>query len=153
MPALLRSDSLPDILYSEVIRAPVAEVFKALTSARLMDEWGAGPARFQARPGGKWSLWDGVMQGVVKEVTPTARIVFTLREIHWNERDPDSLVIIELSEIPRGTRIELRHTNLPSRKIRQMHEDSWGDVYLGPVKAYLEATFSPFVKTRTGKLT
>jgi uncharacterized protein YndB with AHSA1/START domain len=41
MPALLRSDSLPDILYSEVIRAPVAEVFKALTTARLMDDWGA----------------------------------------------------------------------------------------------------------------
>ncbi|MCE9599107.1 MAG: SRPBCC domain-containing protein [Spirochaetia bacterium] len=152
MSALLRSESMPDLIFSELIRAPIGEVYKALTTARLMDDWGGGPARFQARPGGKWSLWDGIMHGVVKDVQNPNRIAFTLREIHWHERDLDSLVSIQLTEIERGTRIELRHSNLPSRKVRQHHEEAWGDVYLGPIKAFLESKFSPFLKTRTGRL-
>jgi len=152
MPALLRSESVPDLQFSEVIRAPSIEVFRAITTARIIDEWGGGPARFQAKSGGKWSLWDGIMFGSVKEVHSPSKIVFTLREIHWHEREPDSLVMMALADIDRGTRIDLRHSNLPSRKIRQAHEDGWGDVYLGPIKAYLEARFSPFLKTRTGKL-
>lgn len=152
MPALLKNESLPEIHYSELIRAPRTEVFKAMTTARTMDDWGGGPARFQPRPGGKWSLWDGIMHGVVKEIRPSERIVFTLREIHWHERELDSLVTIELSDSERGTRVELKHSNLPSRKVRQHHEEGWGDVYLGPMKAFLESRHSPFLRTRTGRL-
>ena len=101
MPALLKNENLPEIQYSEVIRAPRTEVFKAMTTARILDEWGAGPARFQAKPGGKWSLWDGIMHGVVKEIHASDRIVFTLREIHWHERELDSLVTIELADCSR----------------------------------------------------
>lgn len=152
MPALLKSENLPEIHYSELIRAPRLEVFKAITTARIMDEWGGGPARFQGKPGGKWSLWDGIMHGVVKEIKSAEKIVFTLREIHWHERDLDSVVTIELVDAERGTRVELKHSNLPSRKVRQTLEEGWGDIYLGPIKAFLEARFSPFLRTRTGRL-
>ncbi len=127
-----------DIIHKEVIRAGIREVFRALVDGRIVDEWGGGPARIQPRPGGRYSLWDGEMSGVVREVETPFRLVYTLRESSWEDNCLDSLVTWTLREVARGTEITLRHTGLPSRKIRDIHFEGWGDYFLGPIKAYLE---------------
>ena len=129
---------IKDILQIEHIRAPIAEVFEAMTVSRIIDEWGGGPARVQARVNGRYSLWDGEMYGTIREIVYPVRIVYTLREESWDEGQLDSLVTWELKESDRGTEISLRHTGLPSRKIREIHNDGWGEYFLGPLKAYLE---------------
>ena len=122
----------------EHIRAPIAEVFRAMTVPRIVDDWGGGPARIQDRTNGRYSLWDGEMSGVIREIEFPRRLVYTLRELSWDADCPDSLVSWELTETDRGTRLELVHSGLPTRRIREAHREGWGDYYLGPLKAYLE---------------
>lgn len=135
---LISKEILEDIVQTEVIRASRKDVFRALTDSRFIDEWGGGPARVQARPNGRYSLWDGEMFGIVREAELPARFVHTLREASWDEGILDSLVTWTLTDHPRGTELTLRHSGLPDRRTRDIHEDGWGEYFLGPLKAYLE---------------
>jgi uncharacterized protein YndB with AHSA1/START domain len=135
---LISRDILEDIVQTEVIRASRKEVFRALTDSRIIDEWGGGPARVQAKPNGRYSLWDGEMFGIVREAEFPTKFVHTLREASWVDGILDSLVTWTLKDHPRGTELTLRHSGLPDRKTRDIHEDGWGEYFLGPLKAYLE---------------
>ena len=135
--AVLTPDII-DIQIAQTVRSPIGEAFRAMTTPRIVDEWGGGPARIQARVNGRWSLWDGDMFGVIKEVDYPRRMVHTLRELEWEDQYLDSLVYWELQEAEYGTRITLTHTGLPTRKIREQHHDGWYEYFLGPLKAYLE---------------
>ena len=127
-----------EIIHSISIRASMEEVFRALTISKIVDDWGGGPARIQARVNGRYSLWDGEMYGVIKEIEFPRRLVFTLRESDWEEGFLDSLVLCTLNDLGSRTSLLLEHASLPNRKIRNIHEEGWGEYFLGPLKAYLE---------------
>ena len=127
-------------IYHELsFKASLAEVFEALTNASQIDEWGGGPARVQARTNGRYSLWDGEMYGIIKEIEYPTRLVHSLRESNWSSECLDSIVTWELEETERGgTLLKLTHTGLPNRKICEVHNEGWGEYFLGPLKVYLD---------------
>jgi len=126
---------------SELIRSPMPSVFAAMTTSSLIDEWGAGPSRFQAKPGGRFFLWDGEMEGMIVEISPPDRLVFTLRESDWDASWRDSLVLFSLAQEHRGTRLSLKHSGFSDRRVMDRHRDGWGEYYIGPLKAYCEEHF------------
>lgn len=126
---------------SEWIRAPIAAVFRSLTSATLLDEWGAGPARFQARAGGRYFLWDGEMEGMIVEIHAPRRLVFTLRESDWPQEWRDSLVVMTLEEERDGTRLSVQHSGFTDRRTQDRHREGWGEYYIGPLKAFCEERY------------
>ena len=134
----LKSAVIEDIKRVQHIRAPIAEVFRSITVSRIVDDWGGGPSRIQAKVNGKYSLWVGEMFGIIKEIEYPRRLVYTLRELSWDSIWYDSLVTWTLKEDHLGTELSLVHTGLPTRKIRETHNDGWGEYFLGPLKAYLE---------------
>ena len=131
-------EKIADISHELTIRAPISAVFDALTVARIIDDWGGGPARVQAKTNGRYSLWDGEMHGTIKEIEYPRRLVHTFREESWGESYLDSLVSWTLEETERGTLLSLRHSGLPTRKIREIHNEGWGEYFLGPLKVHLE---------------
>ena len=135
---LCKTGKIEDIVHTELIRAPLVTVFRAMTDAQIVDEWGGGPARIQTKVGGRYSLWDGEMHGTIKEIEFPHLLVFTWREEMWDKEIPDTLVRWSLEEHERGTRLYVTHSGLPGRRIREMHNDGWGEYFLGPLKAYLE---------------
>lgn len=135
---LAPNERIQDIEQEITIRASLVQVFEALTTGRIIDEWGGGPARVQAKTNGKISLWDGQMHGSIKEIEYPTRLVHTFREEIWDPSYMDSLVVWTLTEAARGTLIRLVHSGLPTRKIREQHNDGWGEYFLGPMKVYLE---------------
>ena len=75
------------------------EVWKALTEAEQLEEWFANDVELDATPGGEGVFrWDDgeTRHALIEEVEPERRFVFT-----WD----DSRVVIELEEIPTGTRV------------------------------------------------
>ena len=79
--------------------APPDEVWEALTDPGELSEWFANDVELDAEPGGEGVFrWDDgeVRYAVVEEVVPLERFAFT-----WEE----SRVVIELEEIPFGTRV------------------------------------------------
>ena len=137
--SLYRHDTIVDEIYHELtIRAERSQVFEALINQEIIDEWGGGPARVQARIGGGYCLWDGEMYGTIKELETSCLLVHSLRESSWEQKCLDSLVTWQLESVGRGTLIKLSHTGLPNRKIRDLHNEGWCEYFLGPLKVHLE---------------
>ena len=81
------------------LEAPREEVWEALTDADELAEWFANDVELDPEPGGEGTFrWDDgdVRHAVVEEVVPLERFAFT-----WE----DGRVVIELEEIPFGTRV------------------------------------------------
>jgi uncharacterized protein YndB with AHSA1/START domain len=79
--------------------APREEVWEALTDADELAEWFANDVELDPEPGGEGVFrWDDgdERHAVVEEVVPLERFAFT-----WE----DGRVVIELEEIPCGTRV------------------------------------------------
>ena len=79
--------------------APPEEVWEAITDTDKLEEWFANDVELELEPGGDGVFrWDDgeVRRAVVQEVVPLERFAFT-----WE----DSRVVIELEEIPTGTRV------------------------------------------------
>jgi len=59
---------MPQLEQTYVINAPITDVYQALTDAAIAEQWGAGPAKIDAREGGEYSYWDGDIQDEQKDV-------------------------------------------------------------------------------------
>ena len=88
-----------DVTREIEIESPPDEVWEALTEPEQLEEWFANDVELDPEPGGTGTFrWDDgeVRHAVVEEVVPHERFAFT-----WD----DSRVVIELEEIPIGTRV------------------------------------------------
>ncbi len=133
-----KKQELDFIEENEWIHAPVNYVFEAITNSEWIDLWGGGPSKFSAKKGGKFFLWDGEIYGNVVEIIKPKKISLTLREHSWSFKWKDSYVVIQLSEERNGTRLILHHSQFPNKTIQKQYEDKWCEIYLGPLKAYVE---------------
>ena len=110
-----------DIVIEEVLRHPIAKVWRALTSGELMAKWlmpptGFAPVvgtrfTFQTTPAGEW---DGTIRCEVLEVIEGERFAFAWRGGHIANEGYGSLletvVTFTLAPSDGGTRLRLVHS-------------------------------------------
>lgn len=117
------------------IKAPIDRVWQALTDADLIDKWNAGPAKFDAKEGGKFSLWGGDIHGTNTKLVPNK-----ILEQDWYGHDiTEQLYKVSflLSSKNGITTINLIHADIPDDEIKD-YEDGWKDYYFDPIKKLLE---------------
>jgi uncharacterized protein YndB with AHSA1/START domain len=129
-----REATVGDIRKSYVIDAPPETVWRALTDAGVMEEWGAGSASMDPRPGGLFSQWGGDIYGTVTEVAPGDRLV---EEWYGGEWAEPSIAVFVLSEHGEGTLLDLTHTGVPDDQLAEF-DAGWDDYYLGAIKEWAE---------------
>jgi uncharacterized protein YndB with AHSA1/START domain len=118
-----------------IIKASVGKVWQALTDAAVAERWGAGPAKFDLREGGKFSYWDGDIHGVNTKIVPNE-----LLEQDWFGEDRPELsykVTFRLSSDGELTKVQLVHADVPDEEAKDF-EDGWRDYYFDPIKKLLE---------------
>src|SRR6266550_7875980 len=122
-----------------LIKAPRDRVYAAWTDPAQMKHW-FGPENVQtrdliadARVGGtfRWDLTnsegeDMTILGEYRELQPGNKIVFTWQ---WGD-DEDwenhiSIVRVELDDADGGTKLRLRHEQLPNEESRDGHRQGW----------------------------
>jgi uncharacterized protein YndB with AHSA1/START domain len=103
-----------------IIPAEPEMVFKALTTPHIIRLWSGDNAEMSTEIGSEFSLWDGSICGVNLEFETNKKIV---QEWFFGEQEQQSIVTIKLHENPKGTSLELLHTNIPS--------DSYDDIIDG----------------------
>jgi uncharacterized protein YndB with AHSA1/START domain len=112
------------------IAATRETVYAFLTDPALFQQWMGATSEMTAGSHGsfvvRYPTGDEAV-GEVVEAVPPARVVYT-----WGYRDGryglgpgGSRVIIELTVVPAGTRLSLRHEGLPSEPVRTAHEQGW----------------------------
>ena len=123
---------------SRSFAAPRERVFRAFTSPAQLARWW-GPKGFtvpagtlDVRAGGAWRTVmrspegkDHIVSGVYREILPPERLVFTWAWEEDGARGHETVVTIELSETPGGTRLELTQERFETEDSLERHRHGW----------------------------
>lgn len=110
-----------------LLKASPEEVYAALTYPPTIKLWTGEEAIMSTEPGSEFSLWDGSITGVNLEFEPGRKIV---QKWDFEDSPEASIVTIILHPHPKGTSVELRHTNIPDEAFENITE-GWDEVYFG----------------------
>ena len=98
-----------------------------------------GKVSISARPGSRFSAFDGMIMGRTLEVLPKRLIVQSWRSGGWRADDPDSILVLAFSPGRQaGTgRIDLVHVGVPAHDHDGVVK-GWRTYYWRPWRAYLK---------------
>lgn len=117
-----------------LIAAPPEDVYLALTFEPTIMLWTGEKAEMAAEPGTEFSMWDGSITGKNLEFEPSKKIV---QQWYFGDQPQDSIVTIKLHPDPKGTSVELRHTNIPDEEYNDI-VDGWNTVYFASLQEFYD---------------
>ena len=98
---------------------------------------GGGQATGSTNVGGKFTAWDGYINGRNLELVPRRKIVQSWRTTEFTDTDEDSQITVTLAKAARGTKVTLRHINVPDT--HTTYKSGWVEYYFAPMKVYFAA--------------
>lgn len=113
------------------------QIFDAWMSGEGHSQMTGSLAQVKKRSGGKFSAWDGYIWGVTLEMERPSRIVQAWRTSEFPKESPDSRVEILLEKTKSGTRLRLRHSNIPDGQVEN-YKQGWKDFYFKPMKKHFK---------------
>ena len=123
------------IRVEEVIPAAPEQIFRAWLDAKEHAKMTGAPASGSADVGGRFSAWDGYIEGSTVELDSNRRIVQRWRTSEVPAGSPDSRVEVQLEPAPSGTKVIIVHTEIPEGQGSNYHS-GWFEFYFGPMKRY-----------------
>ena len=126
---------------STVIRATATELYEAWLDSQGHTKMTGGQAKASAEVGAHFTAWDGYIEGQNLELVEPTRIVQSWRTIEFDNSDPDSRLEVLLEPVEEGTRMTIRHSNLPPHGTQ--YEQGWVDNYFEPMRRYFEEEGGP----------
>lgn len=124
------------IKQSATFKAPPHEVYEALMDSRKHARFTGGKASISREVGGKFTAYDGYIDGVNLELVPDQKIVQSWRASDWPEKHY-STVTFALKELNSGTRLTFTQTGVPEEFYEEIKQ-GWHDYYWNPMKQLLE---------------
>lgn len=120
---------------SETFKATASEIYNAWLSSDGHSALTGSTASVDGSVGGKFTAWDGYIFGSTLELTPDRRIVQAWRTSEFPDDVPDSHLEVLLEEVEGGTRVTLKHTNMPEDQT-DSYRQGWEDFYFKPMREY-----------------
>ncbi|MDX2188428.1 MAG: SRPBCC domain-containing protein [Bacteroidota bacterium] len=122
---------------TRIIKAPIQKVFEALSNPQIISEY-AGETVLEPKLGGKFSMFDGWVNGKVLAYQPNSLLSYTWKPNDWDADADESIVSYKLIADKENTIIELTHTNLPDETEATNHEKGWEEYVFQPLEEFLE---------------
>jgi activator of HSP90 ATPase len=129
---MFKSSIMKDFKKYYILPVPPEEVYLALTNPLTIELWSGEKAEMSTEPGTEFSLWDGSIVGRNLEFESGKKIV---QQWYFGEQQEPSIVTIRLHADPRGTSVEVRHTNIPDSDYKDIVE-GWNDVYFSSLRDF-----------------
>ena len=124
------------LMMSVVLPATPEQVYTAWLSTEKHSAFTGSPAAVDAKVGGAFTAWDGYIGGMTLALEPYRRIVQAWRTTEFQPSDPDSRLEIILEPDGKGTRVTIRHANLPADGMQ--YKQGWVESYFEPMLAYFQ---------------
>jgi activator of HSP90 ATPase len=125
------------ITASAVIPADPKTVYAAWMSSKGHSGMTGSGAAVTAKAGARFTAWDGYISGKTLELKSPSRILQSWRTTEFAEEDPDSLLEVLLEKAKGGTKVTLKHTNIPAGHGPE-YKKGWIDFYFKPMKEYFQ---------------
>jgi activator of HSP90 ATPase len=119
---------------SDLIPASPKDIYNAWLDSAGHSEMTGGLAAVSAKVGDSFEAWDGYIKGRNLVLEDSKRIIQQWRTSEFEEGEKDSLLEIFLEEENEGTRITIRHSELPEHGMQ--YKQGWVDSYFNPMKEY-----------------
>ncbi|MHB8878583.1 MAG: SRPBCC domain-containing protein [Myxococcaceae bacterium] len=126
-----------------VLPARPERIYNAWLDGDEHGRFTGGGATVDPMVGGSFTAWDGYIVGKNLVLEPHRRIVQSWRSTDFPEGAPDSKLELLLDEEGNGTRITLRHSNLPEGQGKG-YQDGWSEHYFVPMTRYFAKAGSRF---------
>ena len=124
---------------SDVIPASPQAIYDAwLSSDGHAGMTGGQAASTSAKEGADFTAWNGYISGKNLKLEPGRRIRQSWRTTKFTEADADSEIEVLLEPTAGGTRLTLRHSNVPDGHT-SYRDGGWQRSYFEPMKAYFAA--------------
>ncbi len=120
---------------SDVIPATPREIYDAWLDSRGHGAMTGSKAHISARAGAEFSAWDGYISGRNITLEPGSRIVQSWRTTQFAKSDADSQIEVLLEPVKGGTKLTLRHSNVPNGHT-SYRDGGWQEHYFKPMKKY-----------------
>lgn len=117
------------------IPAPAQLIYETWLSSDGHAAMTGSPARIDPRPGGEFVAWDGYIWGETLTLEPYRRIIQSWRTTEFPTDAPDSMVTVLLQPELDGTRLILRHTEIPDGQ-GASYQQGWQEYYFDPMQEY-----------------
>lgn len=115
------------------IEASLEEVFEAMTSQDIIEQWSGSIAEFDPKPNGKFSMWDDEIVGRNIEISKD-RIVQDWKSVDWEKY---SQVTYTFNEEDGITTIHVLHEKVPKTNFTSVSE-GWENQFYKPLRELLE---------------
>ncbi len=119
---------------SELIPATQESIYKAWLSSSGHSKMTGSPANVSDAEGEAFDAWDGYISGKNIELKSPSRIFQQWRTVEFDDSDKDSNLEILFESEGNGTKVTIRHTNLPEHGMQ--YRQGWIDAYFVPMKEY-----------------
>jgi uncharacterized protein YndB with AHSA1/START domain len=121
---------------ARIIPATPERIFQAWLDAAEHAAMTGSPATVESlEVGGRFTAWDGYIDGSHLALEPGVRIVQSWRSDDFPVDALDSRLEVRLEAAPGGTRVTLRHSDLPEGQGPALLE-GWDEFYLEPMAHY-----------------
>jgi len=124
-----------DFEVSDVLPATPDEIYAAWMSSEGHTAMTGAEAHVDPRVGGDFDAWDGYITGRTLALEPGRRIVQSWRTSEFDDTHEDSRIEVLLEPLGEGTRITIRHTNVPDGQTGY-EQGGWQESYFEPMREY-----------------
>lgn len=121
---------------------PAARVFQAWLDAAEHGAMTGGVATSDPRLGGRYTAWDGYIEGTHLTIDPDQHLVQSWRSSEFPPDAPDSRLDLTFTEVDGGCELMLVHSGIPIGQ-GASYAQGWEDHYFVPMLAYFSATPEP----------
>jgi uncharacterized protein YndB with AHSA1/START domain len=131
---------------ARILPSTPERIFAAWLDAAEHTAMTGSPATVEsAEVGGRFTAWDGYIDGSLLAFEPGVRIVQSWRSDDFPADALDSLLEVRLEPAPGGTRVTLRHSDLPEGAGPALLE-GWEEFYFEPMERYFARVARPVVR-------
>jgi activator of HSP90 ATPase len=112
------------------------QVMEMLTDTKLIRKWSGEEAVLEKMVGGRFEMFDGWVTGKVLKMGDK-ELAYSWKTTDWNDDEEPSEVHYLLSSDKEGTKVLLKHTNLPTEEEMKEHKIAWDEHFFGPMEEYM----------------
>ena len=124
------------IRQSVTFKASPREIYEALMDSRKHARFTGAKAKISRKVNGRFTAYDGYIEGVHLDLVPGKKIVQSWRGSDWPE-DHFSKATFSLQKIKTGARLTFTQSGVPVQHYRDIRQ-GWRDYYWKPMKEMLE---------------
>lgn len=112
-------------------------VYKALTDPKQHSLFTCAKATGKPIVGGKFTAWDGFIDGRYLDLQEGKRILAEWKTTEWPSSYPPSRLEFKFRQKGNGTQVIMVHSHVPSSQVK-MYRGGWVDHYWRPLQAHFK---------------